>query len=87
MKILLPLLSTACFGALSTFGALVAPVYNRIPTGAIKPAGWALDQGNVQAEGLAGHLMDFDSYVNGSIWVEGGSIEYSAMHESAPYWL
>ncbi|PBK75252.1 hypothetical protein ARMSODRAFT_993246 [Armillaria solidipes] len=87
MKILLPLLSTACFGALSTFGALVAPVYNRIPTGAIKPAGWALDQGNVQAEGLAGHLMDFDSYVNGSIWVEGGSIEYSAMHESAPYWF
>ncbi|KAK0187694.1 hypothetical protein F5146DRAFT_1104624 [Armillaria mellea] len=66
---------------------VVAPVYNRIPTGAIKPAGWALDQGNVQAEGLAGHLMDFDSYVNGSIWVEGGSIEYSAMHESAPYWF
>ncbi|KAG7445620.1 uncharacterized protein BT62DRAFT_1006631 [Guyanagaster necrorhizus] len=60
---------------------------NAIPTGAIKPAGWALDQGNVQAEGLAGHLMDFDSYVNGSIWVEGGSIEYSAMHESAPYWF
>lgn len=25
--------------------------------------------------------------VNGSIWVEGGSIEYSEMHEAAPYWL
>jgi len=25
--------------------------------------------------------------VNGSIWVEGGSIEYSDMHEAAPYLL
>jgi hypothetical protein len=25
--------------------------------------------------------------VKGSIWVEGGSIEYSEMHEAAPYWL
>ncbi|KAF8827372.1 hypothetical protein HHX47_DHR4000065 [Lentinula edodes] len=25
--------------------------------------------------------------VNGSIWMEGGSIEYSEMHESAPYWF
>ncbi|KAJ3889835.1 hypothetical protein GG344DRAFT_66775 [Lentinula edodes] len=49
--------------------------------------GWALDQANVQANGLAGHLRDFDSYVNGSIWMEGGSIEYSEMHESAPYWF
>ncbi|KAJ7728415.1 hypothetical protein DFH07DRAFT_782203 [Mycena maculata] len=36
---------------------------------------------------LAGHLRDFDSYVNGSIWVQGGNIEYSEMHESGPYWF
>ncbi|KAJ6595746.1 hypothetical protein DFH09DRAFT_146534, partial [Mycena vulgaris] len=59
----------------------------RIPTGAIKPLGWALNQAHIQADGLAGHLRDFDSYVNGSIWVEGGSIEYSEMHEAAPYWF
>ncbi|KDR83210.1 hypothetical protein GALMADRAFT_134697 [Galerina marginata CBS 339.88] len=63
------------------------PLYSRVPTGTIKPAGWALDQARVQANGLAGHLRDFDSYVNGSIWVEGGSLEYSEMHESAPYWF
>ncbi|KAJ4481886.1 hypothetical protein J3R30DRAFT_3669016 [Lentinula aciculospora] len=67
--------------------ALVSPLFTRVPTGSIKPTGWALDQANVQANGLAGHLRDFDSYVNGSIWVEGGSIEYSEMHESAPYWF
>ncbi|PPQ71690.1 hypothetical protein CVT26_007657 [Gymnopilus dilepis] len=63
------------------------PLLQRVPTGAVKPSGWALDQANVQANGLAGHLRDFDSYVNGSIWVKDGSIEYSLMHESAPYWF
>ncbi|KAJ3813548.1 hypothetical protein F5876DRAFT_63075 [Lentinula aff. lateritia] len=67
--------------------ALVSSLFTRVPTGSIKPTGWALDQANVQANGLAGHLRDFDSYVNGSIWMEGGSIEYSEMHESAPYWF
>ncbi|KAJ3711734.1 hypothetical protein C8R42DRAFT_334064 [Lentinula raphanica] len=70
-----------------SLAALVDPLFVRVPTGSIKPTGWALDQANVQANGLAGHLRDFDSYVNGSIWVEGGSIEYSEMHESAPYWF
>ncbi|KXN85013.1 hypothetical protein AN958_11858 [Leucoagaricus sp. SymC.cos] len=66
---------------------VLAPRFERAATGAIKPAGWALDQAQIQADGLAGHLRDFDSYVNGSIWVEGGSIEYSEMHEAAPYWF
>ncbi|KAF5385674.1 hypothetical protein D9757_005543 [Collybiopsis confluens] len=66
---------------------LVPPLFTRVPTGSIKPTGWALDVANTQANGLAGHLRDFDSYVNGSIWVEGGFIEYSEMHESAPYWF
>ncbi|KAF8901377.1 hypothetical protein CPB84DRAFT_1815219 [Gymnopilus junonius] len=47
------------------------------PTGTIKPTGWALDQANT----------NFSYSVNGSIWVKDGSIEYSLMHESAPYWL
>ncbi|KAF7329741.1 hypothetical protein MKEN_00237400 [Mycena kentingensis (nom. inval.)] len=59
----------------------------KINTGQIKPAGWQLNQAKIQADGLAGHLRDFDGYVNGSIWVPGGSIEYSEMHESAPYWF
>jgi hypothetical protein len=37
------------------------PLYSRVPTGAVKPAGWAKDQALVQANGLAGHLRDFDS--------------------------
>ncbi|KAK7462273.1 hypothetical protein VKT23_007874 [Stygiomarasmius scandens] len=67
--------------------SVVPPLFQRLPTGSIKPAGWAMDQARVQADGLAGHLREFDSYVNGSIWVEGGSIEYSEMHEAAPYWF
>ncbi|KAI5833318.1 hypothetical protein K523DRAFT_343192 [Schizophyllum commune Tattone D] len=70
-----------------TSAALHQPLYSTIPVGAIKPSGWALDQAQVQADGLAGHLREFDSYVAGSIWVEGGSIEYSEMHEAAPYWF
>ncbi|PPR06314.1 hypothetical protein CVT24_001026 [Panaeolus cyanescens] len=63
------------------------PKFTRPPISTIKPIGWAYDQGRVQAEGLAGHLYEFGSYVHGSIWVEGGSIEYSSMHEAAPYWF
>ncbi|TFK34186.1 hypothetical protein BDQ12DRAFT_636697 [Crucibulum laeve] len=68
-------------------GALNPPLYSKLPTGSIKPSGWALNQAQIQADGLGGHLREFDSYVNGSIWVEGGSIEYSEMHEAAPYWF
>ncbi|KAL4263393.1 Non-reducing end beta-L-arabinofuranosidase-like GH127 middle domain-containing protein [Pleurotus pulmonarius] len=67
--------------------SLIAPRFGRLPTGAVRPFGWSLNQARVQAEGLAGHLRDFDSYVAGSIWVPGGSIEYSEMHESGPYWF
>ncbi|KAJ3973426.1 hypothetical protein EV361DRAFT_63363 [Lentinula raphanica] len=83
----LALLLASCLQLKLSLAALVDPLFVRVPTGSIKPTGWALDQANVQANGLAGHLRDFDSYVNGSIWVEGGSIEYSEMHESAPYWF
>ncbi|KAF9564203.1 hypothetical protein CPC08DRAFT_273104 [Agrocybe pediades] len=81
-------IAISCAFAAGVLGTtLQKPQYQRVPTGSVKPAGWALDQARVQANGLAGHLRDFDSYVNGSIWVEGGSIEYSDMHEAAPYWF
>ncbi|KAF9441482.1 hypothetical protein P691DRAFT_779791 [Macrolepiota fuliginosa MF-IS2] len=74
-------------GAAAGISTLLPPLFERVPTGTVKPAGWANNQARIQADGLAGHLRDFDSYVNGSIWVEGGSIEYSEMHEAAPYWF
>lgn len=37
------------------------PKFTRLPTGAIKPTGWARDQAQIQADGLGGHLQDFDS--------------------------
>lgn len=40
---------------------VLPPLYQKIPTGAIKPLGWALNQAQIQADGLAGHLRDFDS--------------------------
>ncbi|KAF8891202.1 hypothetical protein BD779DRAFT_1513791, partial [Infundibulicybe gibba] len=87
MRISEPLSVLALWAVLGSTASLNQPLFKRLPTAAIKPAGWALDQAHVQANGLAGHLRDFDSYVNGSIWVEGGSIEYSEMHEAAPYWF
>ncbi|KAG2184838.1 hypothetical protein INT43_000751 [Umbelopsis isabellina] len=54
--------------------------------GEIKPAGWLRDQLQIQANGLAGHLYDFYSYINANPWV-GGSSDYADLHESGPYWL
>ncbi|KAJ6595743.1 hypothetical protein DFH09DRAFT_146500 [Mycena vulgaris] len=87
MRLKFVTLSFVSLAASASAASLLPPLYQRIPTGAIKPLGWALNQAHIQADGLAGHLRDFDSYVNGSIWVEGGSIEYSEMHEAAPYWF
>ncbi|KAF9026467.1 hypothetical protein BDZ89DRAFT_1102091 [Hymenopellis radicata] len=71
----------------SSLGSLLVPKYDRVPLGAVKPSGWALDYAKVQADGLPGHLMDWAAYVKGSIWSPGGSLEYSEMHEAAPYWF
>ncbi|KAF5377925.1 hypothetical protein D9615_006767 [Tricholomella constricta] len=81
------LIVAAAFVGPSLSATLLPPLYERLPTGSIKPSGWALDQARIQADGLAGHIRDFGSYVKGSIWVKGGSIEYSEMHEAAPYWF
>jgi len=44
----------------SGVGSVLPPRYARAPTASVKPAGWALDQAKVQANGLAGHLRNFD---------------------------
>ncbi|KAJ7754451.1 hypothetical protein B0H16DRAFT_1542388 [Mycena metata] len=87
MRLKLIALNSVALAASVSAASLLPPLFQKIPTGSIKPTGWALNQAQIQADGLAGHLRDFDAYVNGSIWVEGGSIEYSEMHESAPYWF
>lgn len=54
--------------------------------GEIKPVGWLLNQAEIQANGLAGHLYEFYDYVKSSPWV-GGESDYSDLHEAGPYWL
>ncbi|KAF8509631.1 hypothetical protein JB92DRAFT_2945317 [Gautieria morchelliformis] len=80
------LLSMTITVASATNTTLLPLLYKRLPTGVVKPSGWALDQAHIQADGLPGHTQEFYSYVAGSIWT-GGPIEYSEMHEAAPYWF
>jgi len=65
---------------------LLDPIYTRLPTGVVKPHGWALNMAKVQAHGLASQQPLWFSYVKDSVW-QGGTIEYSEMQEAAPYWL
>ncbi|KAI0383748.1 hypothetical protein F5Y04DRAFT_20188 [Hypomontagnella monticulosa] len=65
---------------------LVQPVFQSLPLGSIKPRGWFKQQLQLEADGLAGHLFDFYRFVHDSMWI-GGSTEYSALHESSPYWF
>ncbi|PCH35389.1 hypothetical protein WOLCODRAFT_139880 [Wolfiporia cocos MD-104 SS10] len=80
-------------GSLSSISAattnnttLLNPKFTRIPTGSVKPYGWALNMAKVQANGLASQQPVWFSYVRDSIWW-GGPLEYSEMQEAAPYWF
>ncbi|KAI1106684.1 hypothetical protein F4804DRAFT_300176 [Jackrogersella minutella] len=65
---------------------LIQPVFQSFPLGTITPGGWFKDQLQLEANGLAGNLFDFYRFVQDSMWI-GGSTEYSALHESSPYWF
>src|SRR5437868_10501219 len=68
-----------------------APSVDRLPArpfeplslGQVRPAGWLLDQLQIQAEGLTGHLDEFWPDVAQSQWI-GGDVEG---WERGPYWL
>jgi hypothetical protein len=57
-----------------------------LPLGTIEPRGWLADNLELMANGLAGHLHEFYTYVSSSSWL-GGTGEYSSLHEGFPYWL
>ena len=57
--------------------------FEPLPLGQVKPAGWLLDQLQIQADGLTGHLDEFWPDVARSQWI-GGDVEG---WERGPYWL
>ena len=59
----------------------------RAPAGAITPKGWLLEQLQLQAEGLSGHLSMFWNDIENSIWLGPESHGDGGLHERAPYWL
>ena len=58
-------------------------VFEPLPLGSIRPAGWLKDQLRIQADGLSGHLDEFWPDIKNSAWF-GGTAEG---WERVPYWL
>ncbi|KAB2571437.1 hypothetical protein DBV05_g9883 [Lasiodiplodia theobromae] len=65
--------------------ALVPTKYELFPLGSIKAEGWMRNELRQCGEGLGGHLFYFYRFVKDSTWL-GGTWEYSALNEAAPYW-
>ncbi len=59
------------------------PVFEPLPLGSIRPAGWLKEQLRIQAAGLSGHVDEFWPDIRNSAWF-GGSAEG---WERVPYWL
>lgn len=57
--------------------------FRPLPLGQVKPAGWLLEQLQLQAGGLSGHLDEFWPDVHESGWIGGPAEGW----ERAPYWL
>ncbi len=57
--------------------------FQPLPLGAIKPKGWLLDQLQLQASGLSGHLDEFWPDISQSGWIGGKGEGW----ERGPYWL
>ena len=63
---------------------LLPAAFQTLPTGAVRPAGWLLDQLHIQAQGLTGHLDEFWPDVGrASGWLGGPGDAW----ERAPYFL
>jgi hypothetical protein len=63
---------------------LIEQPYTELPTGAIKPQGWLLEQLNIMNKGVTGHLDEVFSMIkndNGWLGGKGDSLE------ATPYWL
>jgi uncharacterized protein len=63
--------------------SLIAPAFEPLPLGSIKPAGWLKDQLRIQADGLGGHLDEFWPDIKESAWFGGKAEGW----ERVPYWL
>ncbi len=62
---------------------LAESIFQPLPLGSIKPAGWLLNQLHIQANGLSGHLDEFWPDVARSGWIGGDAEGW----ERGPYWL
>jgi DUF1680 family protein len=62
---------------------LIAPAFQQLPLGTIRPGGWLLNQLRIQADGLSGYLDEFWPDIAESRWI-GGTTEG---WERGPYWL
>ncbi len=62
---------------------LEPPAFQSLPLGSVKPEGWLLEQLQLQAGGLTGHLDEFWPDVEDSGWIGG----HAEGWERAPYWL
>jgi len=62
---------------------LLGRAFELLPLGQVRPTGWLLDQLQIQADGLTGHLDEFWPDVARSRWI-GGDVEG---WERGPYWL
>ena len=62
---------------------LYPPHFQALPLGAIRPQGWLLNQLQIQADGLTGHLDEFWPSVRDSRWIGGDCKGW----ERGAYWL
>jgi len=63
--------------------ALLPLIFQPLPLGAIRPAGWLSTQLRIQAQGLTGHLDEFWPDIANSAWIGGTGEGW----ERGPYWL
>ncbi|RAK38697.1 UNVERIFIED_ORG: DUF1680 family protein [Chitinophaga ginsengisegetis] len=71
-------------GARADTNTFVAPVYQALPLGAVKPQGWLLHQLQIMRNGTSGHLDEvYDKVKNDNGWLGGKGDGW----EETPYWL